>query len=106
MAGTVGEYDLAAGQPPERCLHRSFEYQHALQVVEAVGFKEEMGRIGAVVAHQAEKCGAVARPVVLAQPVGFVLIDAEVALDVLPHGAVDVREDVGVGVVEGIVQVE
>ena len=66
----------------------------------------EVARIDAMVAHQPGQRGAVAIPVGLAQARRFVLVDAEMPLDVFPHRAVDVRKDVRRRVVEGVVEVE
>ena len=52
--------------------------------------------VGAVVAHQAEQGGSIALPVILAEVVGRLLVEAEVALDIFPHRLIDVRKDVGV----------
>jgi hypothetical protein len=70
---------------------------------ELVGMPEEVLRRHAVMAHQAGEGGAVAVPVVLAQAVGFVSIDTHVPRYVVRHGLVDVRKDVGAGVMQRIV---
>ena len=61
-----------------------------------MGGAEEMVGIRAVVTDQAEQRRSVAYPVILADGGRLVLVDAEMALDVLGHRAVDVGKMCGV----------
>ena len=67
---------------------------------------QEMARIDVVVAHQAEKRGAVASPIVLPELRRGGFVEVKMAADVVAHRPADVRENVRAGVVEGVVEIE
>ncbi len=106
VAGRIGEDDLAPGQPAQRVDDRPLEDDHALEVGEAVRLAQEVIGVGAVVADEPEQGRAVAYPVLLPDARRFFLVEAEMALDVFAHRAVDVGKDVRRGVVEGVVEIE
>ena len=103
---SVGQQDLAPGQRAQQLGQAAFGAYHGAQVVEAVGLGKEIVGIDAVMAHHAEDGGAVAAPVVDADPAGGGLVGAEHARHVGRHQTVDLREDRVRSVVEGVVEVE
>jgi hypothetical protein len=80
--------------------------QPFLEPGQAMRLLQEVGGADAVMADQAEQRRPVAQPVVLAQPAGFVVIDAKPAGHVLAHGDVQLAERRVAGVVKRVVQVE
>ena len=59
-----------------------------------------------MVAHQADQGGAITLPVMATQFTGGGGIKAEMRLQVGRHRAVDMRKDMGAGVVQGVVEIK
>jgi len=81
-------------------------HYHLRQFWKLMGLAEEMMRVDAVMARQAFQRGAVDVPVMAAQGMGVFFVQFQVVHDVLRHGLVHHREDVRVGIVQGVVQIE
>lgn len=71
-----------------------------------MGLLQKMVRINGVVTYQAQQSSPVAVPVGLSETRCFAFGDAEKPTDILCHRAVDVREYVRAGVMQGVVEVE
>lgn len=67
---------------------------------------EKMMRVGAVVFDQSLEGGAVGFPEFMPHRMSFFFAQIKFTPDVFRHFAVQVREDVRLGVVQGIVEVE
>ena len=80
--------------------------QPGLEAGHAMRLFQEVGGADAVVAHQAEQGGAVAQPVALAQRVGLLGRDAEMADDVVADRQVHLAERRAGGVVQRVVEIE
>lgn len=62
--------------------------------------------IGLVMAHHAQQCGPITQPVLGAQVAGLLLVQNQVLDQILGHLAIDLGQNMGGCVVQGIVQVE
>ena len=69
-------------------------------------FAQEVVRVDRVMADHPQQGSAVAFPVALPDTIGFPTVDAEMALDVFAHRAIDVGEDVRRRVVQRVVEVK
>ena len=56
--------------------------------------------------HQTKQGGPISRPVLLTKRTGSMQVQTELTLQVLRHGAVDMRKDVRPRVVQRVVEVE
>ena len=65
----------------------------ALQIDEIMGFVQEMMRVDAMMAHEAQERRPVAQPVTAPQVVSLPGADGKMTLDIGVHGAVDGRKD-------------
>ena len=104
-ARRVGQQHLAARQPGEQARKAAFGAQQ-FGDVEVVGLPQEVMRIDAMVAHQAEQGRAIAAPVERAQAVRLVARHLELAFDIVGHAPVDRAEDRVRCVVQRVVEVE
>lgn len=71
-----------------------------------MGVGQKVVGVGLVVAHHAQQCGAVTQPVLGAQVAGLLRVQNKVLDQILGHLAVDLGQNMGGRVVQGIVQVE
>ena len=71
-----------------------------------MGMPEKMPGIGTVMFGQTQQCSSVPTPVLEPQLVGSRFIQLQMGLQVLRHGSADVGENMGGGIVQGVVQIE
>lgn len=102
----IGQDVASARQAPERRPVVRAGLESRFQAGQAVSDVQEIGRLHAVVADQAEQRGAVAVPVVLAQGRCVDGRKPEVTDDVVRHRLIGGTEGRGAGVVKGVVQIE
>ena len=102
--GAVGEDQATAGQAREPLSERIVSCQPVQR--DLVHLVEELARVHAVVGHQAGQGGAVLVVVALLQRAGLDRPQADAALDEGLHAVVDQGEQVALGRIEGVVEVE
>ncbi len=105
-ARRIGEHDLAACQARDGREVVVLPADARLQPRQPVRVVQEVRRLHAVVAHQAEQRGAIASPVLPAQRIGLVAREPELALHELGHRRVDARHRGRTRVVQRVVEVE
>ncbi|MCU0897302.1 MAG: hypothetical protein MUC55_07345 [Burkholderiales bacterium] len=106
VRGSVGKQDLSPRKMPDRGERGAVRDHHPPEFRKLVRLPEEVVRVGAVMAHQAEQRRPVLPPVAHAQLVRGGLVEREVFAQVSRHAAVEMREDVRRRVVQRVVEIE
>ncbi len=102
----VGQDELAPGQLGQRRAVMRAGAQALLEAGQPVRLMQEVPRVDAVMAYQAEQGGAIVIPVVLAKLGGAVGREPELGDHVVGHRLVCLAEGGVAGVVQGVVEVE
>ena len=105
-AGCVRQHNAYAIQGAKAMGHTAVARTEFFQTLETVGIGQKMMGVSLVVPHHAKQCCTIAKPVTGAQLAGLRRVQNKVLDKILGHLAIDLRQNMGRCVVQGIVQVQ
>lgn len=102
----IGQHDSQTRQAGQAIRHTAMARADLLKPLKLMGIGQKMVRIGFVVPHHAQQGGTVLQPVAGAQFAGLLRINNKVLGQVPGHLLVDLGQNMGRRVVQGVVQIK
>ena len=102
----IGQHDAYTIQCPKTVWHTAMTGTQGFQVRKLVCIGQKVVRVGLVMAHHAKQSGAIAQPVTGSQLAGLLMVQLEVIREISGHLTIDLGQNVGGCMVQGIVQIQ